>query len=87
MISASLTVGTEWYISIWRCLSSGEGFITSENSPSLRSSCDNSACPPQREKASERLSGFYERWSVKFTAQYYEAKAREKAAKACSDRI
>jgi hypothetical protein len=39
------------------------------------------------EKASEKLSGFYERWSVKFTAQYYEAKAREKAAKACSDRI
>ncbi len=39
------------------------------------------------QKASEKLSGFYERWSVKFTAQYYEAKAREKAAKACSDRI
>jgi hypothetical protein len=37
--------------------------------------------------ASEKLSGFYERWSVKFTAQYYEAKAREKAAKACPDRI
>ena len=35
------------------------------------------------EKASEKLSGFYERWSVRFTAEYYEAKGREKGAKAC----
>ena len=38
------------------------------------------------EKASEKLSGFYERWSVKFTAEYYETKALEKDAKTCSDR-
>jgi hypothetical protein len=39
------------------------------------------------ETASEKLSGFYERWSVKFTAEYYETKALEKEAKPCSDKI
>jgi hypothetical protein len=31
---------------------------------------------------SERVGDFYKRWSVKFTAQYYEDKEREEAAKA-----
>jgi hypothetical protein len=32
-------------------------------------------------KFSERVRGFYQRWSVKFTAEYYEAKERQQAAK------
>ena len=31
---------------------------------------------------SERVSDFYERWSVKFTAKYYEDREREQVAKA-----
>jgi len=38
----------------------------------------------RNEKVSERLSGVFERWSVKFSAEYYEAKEKEKAAKAVS---
>lgn len=33
---------------------------------------------------SERVAGFYARWSVKFTAQYYEDKERAAAAKAAA---
>jgi hypothetical protein len=36
------------------------------------------------EKVSEKLRGVFERWSVKFSAEYYEAKESEKAAKAMS---
>jgi hypothetical protein len=32
-------------------------------------------------KFSERVRGFYQRWSVKFTAEYYHAKERQDAAK------
>lgn len=32
-------------------------------------------------KFSERVRGFYQRWSVKFTAEYYEMKERQEAAK------
>jgi hypothetical protein len=32
-------------------------------------------------KFSEKVRGFFERWSVKFTAEYYEAKERQEAAK------
>jgi hypothetical protein len=40
----------------------------------------------QREKASEKLRGAFARWSIKFSAEYYEAKEkeREKAVKAAS---
>jgi hypothetical protein len=34
------------------------------------------------QKLSEKVGNFYERWSIKFTAEYYEAKEREEAAKA-----
>jgi hypothetical protein len=44
-----------------------------------------SASRRQREKVSEKLSGFYARWSVRFTAEYYETKAREKGQKPYSD--
>ncbi len=33
------------------------------------------------EKFSKRSSGFFARWSIKFSAEYYEAKEREEAAK------
>jgi hypothetical protein len=33
------------------------------------------------EKFSKRASGFFARWSIKFSAEYYEAKEREEAAK------
>jgi hypothetical protein len=33
------------------------------------------------EKVSERVRGFFGRWSIKFSAEYYEAKEREKAAR------
>jgi hypothetical protein len=33
------------------------------------------------EDASERMRGFFGRWSIKFSPEYYEAKEREKAAK------
>ncbi len=33
------------------------------------------------ERLSQRVSGFYERWAIKFSAEYYEAKDREAAAK------
>ena len=39
------------------------------------------------EKLSEKLSGFFERWSIKFSAEYYEAKEREKAAKSSSEEM
>jgi hypothetical protein len=39
------------------------------------------------DKASEQLSGFFERWSVRFSAEYYEAKEREKGAKAASEKM
>jgi hypothetical protein len=39
------------------------------------------------DKPSEKLRGVYERWSVKFSAGYYEGKEREKAAKAVSEKI
>jgi hypothetical protein len=32
------------------------------------------------EKFSEKARGFFERWSVKFTAEYYEAKEQREAA-------
>ena len=32
-------------------------------------------------KFSERMRGFFERWSVKFTAEYYDGKERQDAAK------
>jgi hypothetical protein len=32
-------------------------------------------------KFSEKTRGFFQRWSVKFTAEYYDAKARQDAAK------
>jgi hypothetical protein len=35
---------------------------------------------PHAERASERVSGFFARWSIKFTAEYYEAKERAAAA-------
>jgi hypothetical protein len=45
----------------------------------------------QHEKASEKLRGAFARWSIKFSAEYYEAKAkekeREKAAKAASAKL
>jgi hypothetical protein len=34
----------------------------------------------REEKFSERVRGFFERWSIKFSAEYYEAKEREQAA-------
>ena len=34
---------------------------------------------PLIRKPSERLREFYQRWSIKFSAEYYEAKEREKA--------
>jgi len=41
------------------------------------------AVPPEpAEKLSKRVSGFYARWSVKLTAEYYEEKDRAEAAKA-----
>ena len=39
------------------------------------------------EKLSEKLGGFFERWSIKFSAEYYEAKEREKAAKSSSEEM
>jgi len=39
------------------------------------------------EKASEKLSRAFERWSIKFSAEYYEAKEREKVAKAASAKL
>ncbi len=37
------------------------------------------------ERASKRLIGIYERWSIKFTAGYYEQKDREKTARAAGE--
>jgi hypothetical protein len=45
-----------------------------------------SASGLHREKVSEKLSDFYARWSVKFKAEYYERKEREKGQKPYSDR-
>ena len=39
------------------------------------------------EKASERLHKAFARWSIKFSAEYYEAKEREEAAKAASAKM
>ena len=36
---------------------------------------------PSGEKPSERVRRFFDRWSIKFSAVYYEAKEREKATK------
>lgn len=36
--------------------------------------------PPHEEKFSERVHGFFGRWSIKFSAQYYEERERELAA-------
>ena len=33
------------------------------------------------ELLSDRVSGFFSRWSIKFSAEYYEAKEREEAGK------
>jgi hypothetical protein len=35
---------------------------------------------PHAERASERVRGFFARWSIKFTAEYYEAKEKAAAA-------
>jgi hypothetical protein len=35
----------------------------------------------QPEKLSEKVGGFFARWSIHFSAEYYEAKEREEAAK------
>jgi hypothetical protein len=40
------------------------------------------AAPPREEKFSERARGFFERWSIKFSAEYYEAREREQASPA-----
>ena len=39
------------------------------------------------EKLSEKISGFFERWSIKFSAEYYEAKEREKAARSSPEEM
>jgi hypothetical protein len=39
------------------------------------------------EKASEKLRGFFARWSIKFSAEYYEAKERAIAAKAAYEKM
>jgi hypothetical protein len=41
----------------------------------------------RNEKASEMLRGAFARWSIKFSAEYYEAKEREEAAKAASAKM
>jgi hypothetical protein len=38
--------------------------------------------PPHAEKFSKRAGSFFARWSIKFSAEYYEAKERAEAAKA-----
>jgi hypothetical protein len=43
--------------------------------------------PLNPERASEKLIGIYERWSIKFSAGYYEKKDREKAASAAGERV
>jgi hypothetical protein len=43
--------------------------------------------PLSPERASERLIGIYGRWSIKFSAEYYEQKDREKAARAAGERM
>jgi hypothetical protein len=35
----------------------------------------------QAEKLSKKVGGFFARWSIHFSAEYYEAKEREEAAK------
>jgi hypothetical protein len=52
--------------------------------PVLRSYAAHYATVEQRkaQKASERISSLYEEWSLKFSAEYYEAKEREKEARA-----
>jgi hypothetical protein len=37
--------------------------------------------PAYAERFSKKASGFFARWSIKFSAEYYEAKEREEAAK------
>ena len=41
----------------------------------------------RNEKASQRLRGAFARWSIKFSAEYYEAKEREEATKAASTKM
>jgi hypothetical protein len=55
--------------------------------PVLRSYAVHYAAVEQRkaQKASERISSLYEEWSIKFSAEYYEAKEREKELRAQAD--
>jgi hypothetical protein len=41
-----------------------------------------SADQQDAEKLSKKVSGFFGRWSIKFLAEYYEAKEKDEAAKA-----
>jgi hypothetical protein len=43
--------------------------------------------PRRNEKLSEKAKAAFERWSIKFSAEYYEAKAQEEAARAGSKQI
>jgi hypothetical protein len=42
---------------------------------------------PPHVKASERLRRAFDKWAIKFSAEYYEAKEREEAAKAASAKM
>jgi hypothetical protein len=56
--------------------------------PVIRKYASHSENAEQRnEKVSEKLGGVFKRWSIKFSAEYYEAKEREKAAKAASEKM
>jgi hypothetical protein len=46
----------------------------------LRSTGESIEGRPIAHKPSQKLRSFYERWSIKFSAEYYEAKEREAAA-------
>jgi hypothetical protein len=37
--------------------------------------------PPDAERFSEKVGGFFGRWSIKVSAEYYEAKDKGEAAK------
>src|SRR5205823_11532390 len=52
--------------------------------PVLRSYAAHYAAVEQRnaQKTSERIAGLFETWSIRFSAEYYERKEREKEAKA-----
>jgi hypothetical protein len=57
--------------------------------PVLRSYAAHYAAVEQRkaQKASERIGSLYEEWSIKFSAEYYEAKEREKEARAQAELV